>query len=222
MSLSPTSTVADVVTNHPECASVFQSFRIDFCCKGELSVEDACRERGLDADEVLAELERTLGSRAARYATDLRGHTTEELVALVVDRHHGYLRQALPFVVALSEKVADVHGDKDARLVTIDETVQALSAKLIAHLDEEEREVFPLLLGPGRRAPAILFSTIQEEHVWVGEQLERLRELTDDYHAPSWACRSCRALYAELEAIHTDTLRHVHIENHVIFPRFQR
>ena len=58
------------------------------------------------------------------------------------------------------------------------------------------------------------------DHEWIGEQIGRLRTLSDEYTAPEWACRSYRTLFAELEALETDVLRHVHLENHVLFPRF--
>lgn len=222
MSLSAETTVAEVVTEHPECASVFQSHRIDFCCKGELSVEEACRRRGLDTRAVLAELERSVASRGVRSGEELRETSVAELIEIIVERHHGYLRQALPFLLTLSAKVARVHGDSDPRLVELDTTVRALEAELMPHLDQEEAQLFPALLAneTGRSLDALLEAT-RTDHVWIGEQLARIRELTEEYALPGWACRSYRTLFAELEALETDVLRHVHLENHVLFPRFR-
>ncbi|HEY8430033.1 MAG TPA: iron-sulfur cluster repair di-iron protein [Sandaracinaceae bacterium] len=219
MTLSAQTTVADIVTAHPECASVLQSHRIDFCCKGELSLEEACRRRGIDPDALLVELERTIAGRA-RLAGDVRETPTAELVETIVERHHGYLRQALPFLSALSEKVARVHGDHEPRLVEIREIVSALATELSAHLDQEEAELFPRLLEPGASLQPSELEAVRGEHLWIGEQLRRLRTLTDEYVAPEWACRSYRTLFAELEAMETDVLRHVHLENHVLLPRF--
>ena len=50
--------------------------------------------------------------------------------------------------------------------------------------------------------------------------LNTLAELTDDFQAPEWACGSYRTLFAELRHLHGDILRHVHLENHVLAPRF--
>lgn len=222
MSLSAQTIVADLVTEHPECASVLQRHRIDFCCRGNVSLDEACRRRGLDTRDVLAELERTVEARALA-ATDVRDTPTAELVALIVERHHGYLRQALPFLTALATKVARVHGGSEPRLAQIEEIVAGLAAKLPPHLDEEEAEVFPALVDEAREPSArALLDGLEHDHVWIGEQLVRLRSLTDEYVAPSWACRSYRTLFAELEALETDLLRHIHLENHVLLPRFAR
>src|SRR5690606_12217447 len=107
------------------------------------------------------------------------------------------------------------------RLVEIEKIVGALSTELSAHLDQEETELFPRLVADGSPlAPAVL-DAIQGDHAWIGEQLRQVRTLTDEYATPEWACRSYRTLFAELEALETDVLRHVHLENHVLLPRFR-
>jgi regulator of cell morphogenesis and NO signaling len=50
--------------------------------------------------------------------------------------------------------------------------------------------------------------------------LARMRELADGFRTPEWGCNSYRVLMAELEALEGDILRHVHLENHVLMPRF--
>lgn len=51
--------VPDWVIENPETLAVFQVLGIDYCCGGK-SLGYACRERGLDAATVLAELRRRL------------------------------------------------------------------------------------------------------------------------------------------------------------------
>lgn len=47
--------VTDWVIEHPEVLAVFQEWGIDYSCGGK-SLAYACRERGLDAEAVLATL----------------------------------------------------------------------------------------------------------------------------------------------------------------------
>ena len=56
------------------------------------------------------------------------------------------------------------------------------------------------------------------EHDAVGSLLEELRGRTDAYRAPVEACGSWRGLYQGLDELERDLMRHVHIENHVLFP----
>ena len=54
--------VPDWVIDHPETLTVFQELGIDTCCSGK-SLGFACRQRGLDAEAVLAKLLRRLNAR---------------------------------------------------------------------------------------------------------------------------------------------------------------
>ena len=51
--------VPDWVIEHPETLVVFQKLGIDYSCGGK-SLRYACREQGLDADSVIANLLRCL------------------------------------------------------------------------------------------------------------------------------------------------------------------
>ncbi len=216
-----TSTVAQIALDHPECVHVFRAHRIDFCCRGGLTLEEACAGRGLDARNVLAELEAAVRERIDT-GQDPRGLPTPQLVEHIVTRHHAYLRKALPFVEQLARKVARVHGEHNPKLLELASLVSDLRETLEPHLDDEERSLFPALTSanpdPVRLAEEL--RTMHDDHLRVGEMLTCMRTLADDYVAPDWACGSYRALMSELRSIELDTLRHVHIENHVLMPRF--
>ncbi len=214
--------VASAVLEHPECASVFQKHRIDFCCRGELAVEVACAQRGLEPAALAEELSKAIAARSREARVDPRGMTTEALVAHIVSTHHRYLREALPLVERLAAKVHRVHGAHDPRLAELDAAVGALSELLVPHLDEEEQQLFPAMTSPeasgGQLAEGL--ESMQQEHLEVGRLLEQVRRATGDFDVPGWACNSYRALFAELEHLEGDVLRHVHLENHVLRPRF--
>lgn len=215
-------TVAALVLEHSECAPILQRHRIDFCCRGEASLRDACARVGLDAEAVARELWSAIQRRADRPEADPRRLSTEELIGFIVSKHHDYLRKTLPFVAALADKVSRVHGAHNPLLKELRAVVHELEDTLIPHLDDEERDLFPLLTSgqvDGARARSELTS-MHAEHVTVGELLRQLRAAAEDFATPEWACNSYRTLFSELEALEGDVLRHVHLENHVLLPRF--
>lgn len=215
-------TVASVVLDHSECAAVFQRHRIDFCCRGNLSLAEASAGRGLDPARLIEELSGAIAGRSGTSETDPRTLPIPALIERIVSRHHAYLREALPFVQMLATKVGRVHGAKNERLVELDGVVQELVEELVPHLDQEEQILFPALLAaqPDRALIAREFEAMQAEHLAVGALLERARACTGDFQLPPWACKSYRTLFAELEHLEGDVLRHVHLENHVLGPRF--
>jgi regulator of cell morphogenesis and NO signaling len=56
------------------------------------------------------------------------------------------------------------------------------------------------------------------EHDQVGDLLVALRKATADYAVPDDACASYRSLYERLEVLEADIHRHIHKENHTLFP----
>ena len=221
MTLDPAATLAAIVAAHPSTARVFQRRGLDFCCHGEVPLREACAEQGLDAAAVLAEAEAAAERRDAS-EVDARGLSTAALVARIVDRHHGYLRAALPALVPLAAKVARVHGAHEPSLVPLAAAVEALGAMLGPHLDDEEQKLFPALLGrePDLEVARRELAAMHDDHRAVGAKLGELRALSGGFSAPEWGCASYRALMCGLEELEGDILRHVHLENHVLLPRF--
>ena len=222
--LDPQQTVAQTVLDHSECAAVFVKNRIDFCCRGELSIADAAAGRGVALAGLLGELQEAIAQRNPVATKDPRNLTTDELLDHIVVRHHDYLRQALPFVEALAAKVNRVHGGHNSKLVALDRAVHELAAALLPHLDNEEEALFPTLRDSGAKAaPELmrrLFRAMHEEHLTVSRLLEEIRAAADDFTLPGWACNSYRTLFAELRRLEADLFSHVHLENHVLRPRF--
>jgi regulator of cell morphogenesis and NO signaling len=220
--IDPNSTVASIVLDHSECAAVLQRYRIDYCCRGEMSLAAACGARGVHPTELIGELEHAISERR-ELDHDMRTLSSSALIAHILLRYHAPLREALPFIRGLAAKVARVHGAHNPRLIELNETVAELSATLEEHIADEEANLFPAFASDDARRTLVgeLPKSIRDEHAAVGTLLHRMRAQSEDYAVPDWACGSYRALFRELERLETDVLRHVHLENHVLLPRLQ-
>ena len=141
--LDPQQTVARIVLAHSECASVFQRYRIDFCCHGDTSLEAACHQRNIELTAVLEDLDGALSQRRDEPITDPHLLSTQALVSHIVSNHHEYLRKALPFIQGLARKVDRVHGRRNPRLEQVDAVVRQLIVVLLPHQEFEEQELFP-------------------------------------------------------------------------------
>jgi regulator of cell morphogenesis and NO signaling len=215
-------TVANLVLDHSECAEVLQRHHIDFCCRGDMSVEAAARYRKVDVDALVQELSSAIDARRGRQEGDPRSLSTPRLVRHIVSKHHEYLRSALPFIEALATKVSRVHGGHNPKLRDLADAVHELHESLIAHLDDEERVLFPVLTAeqPDLTHAARLVAAMTADHLEVANLLDRIRAATDEFVLPTWACNSYRTLFSELEQLEADTFQHIHLENNVLEPRF--
>jgi regulator of cell morphogenesis and NO signaling len=221
MTIDRNASLASIVLAHPATARVFQRHGLDYCCRGDVVLAAACEAKKLGADALVAELEEAV-SRRGGAGIDPRALPTSALVAYVVERHHGYLRENIPPLRFLADKVARVHGEHNAKLVPLARTFHAIADALLPHMDQEEEVLFPAMLAPSPDAGVIAreLATMHEDHLAVGTLLGELRAHADEFTTPEWGCTSYRTLMAELEALELDVLTHVHLENHVLMPRF--
>jgi regulator of cell morphogenesis and NO signaling len=215
--------LAELVIFRPELASRFDALGLDYCCGGQRSLGDAVASAGLDLTATIAALQELSQAPEPPQDWDGIGGLVDHLEAT----HHAYLTTALPRLVALADKVAQVHGANHPELVTVAKLVHELRADLEPHLLKEERVLFPMIreLAEATEAPAFHCGTLSNpirmmlsEHDNVGELLAKLREVAGDYKTPEDGCASYQALYVGLAELEADTHMHVHKENNVLFP----
>jgi regulator of cell morphogenesis and NO signaling len=213
--------LAEIVRRHPACARILQKHRIDFCCRGNVPIDVACRDRDLDTSAVLAEIEAALHFDRDHTIANPAELSTAALIEHIVQTHHAYLRTALPSILGLAAKVRCAHGDRNPRLIELELAVRDLNETLIPHLDTEEDDLFPFLARglSGAKLVAEL-AEMRDDHLLIAGALARIRAAAEGFNVPAWACGSYRALLSELEHLEADTFKHVHLENHVLLPRF--
>ncbi|MDY7081255.1 MAG: iron-sulfur cluster repair di-iron protein [Halobacteria archaeon] len=224
--------VGDLVKDVPQFSRVFESVGIDYCCGGDASLEQACEENGLDVSDVRKRLIQ-VRRRGDGINEELESMSDDEwdspsnLVQHIVSTHHDYLRDELPALGQLVNKVARVHGDNHPRLDDVEKEFLELADEMREHTKEEETEVFPVIenLESGEDLSESEVETLHEEiesleddHEEAAKHLERIEKLTDGYTTPEDACPSYRSMLDRLEHLEQDTHRHVHKENNVLFP----
>jgi regulator of cell morphogenesis and NO signaling len=226
ITIDPEATVATLVLEQPGRARVFERFAIDYCCGGKVPLRAACEERGLDVGLVLDALAESPRAETDWAETDWAAASLEALCTHIVDHHHAYLREELPPLAALTEKVARAHGDRHPELDNVAAIFAVLRAELESHMEKEEQLLFPACVALERRTETGLpfsvdapIAAMVHEHDEVGAALERLRDLTGGYSPPGDACNSYRAMLDRLESLERDTHEHVHEENNILFPR---
>jgi regulator of cell morphogenesis and NO signaling len=215
--------VADIAAHHPRSIEVFERHGIDFCCGGRRPLGDACREHGALVEAVAAEI----AAAAAREVPEDRVFTDAPLGALldhIVSRYHAALREDLPRLGRMADKVAEVHGGRHPELHELARVYGGLRDELLPHMGAEEERVFPALRRLAEADPQAAdvqsaLHALEEEHDRAGVALARLRSLSHGFTVPDDACATYRALYEGLVRFERELHEHVHLENNVLFPR---
>ena len=224
MTITETTTIADIASELPTSVRVFQRHGIDFCCGGQKPIGVVCREHGLD----FVEFTRAIEASRNTADSDTRDWSREPLSTLtsyIVTVYHQPLREELPRLKAMAERVARVHGGKALYLARLEAIVAELCADLLTHMRKEEMVLFPAIEELTRGATGRWFpidtpiAVMEHEHDHAGSLLEEMRVITAGYHVPEWACATTRALYQGLAELESAMHVHVHLENNVLFPR---
>lgn len=226
--ITPNQTVGNLVAEQPSRSRVFEAFRIDYCCGGKRTLEEACAKKGVDPEAVLEALLLADVKRSSDDEVNPAAMALDELADHIVERHHDYLREELPRLGRMAAKVAKVHGDQDPRLQAVSDTFQMLAMEMDCHMTKEERILFPVIraLAQTDGIPPMPFGTLanpihamEAEHDESGDGLARISELTDVYTPPEWACNTYQALLDGLHDLERDLHLHIHKENNILFPK---
>lgn len=215
--------VADLVTDRPARARVFEQLGIDYCCGGDHSLAEACRKNELDPDTVVQMLDATTEAAPSTDETDWAEAALGDLIDHIVDTHHAFLRRELPRLQKLLTRVVQAHGHQVPWLDPVLDVFHTLKPDLETHMISEEERVFPSIRALAENGASSLdddgIDAMIKEHDDAGAALDRLRELTNDYTPPENACPKFRAALDGLHDLETDMHQHVHKENNILFPR---
>lgn len=220
-------TVAELVTERPARARVFERYGIDYCCGGQRPLREAAVARGAVTATLLAELA-SIEAETADEAVDWSQRSMTELADHIEATHHAYLRTELPRLAMLIDKVANVHGEAHPWMIEVRRVFGELCAELDSHMMKEEQILFPIcrqLEVPG--APTSFhcgsvqnpIRVMEHEHDSAGQALARMRSLTSDYTPPEGACNTFRVVLDSLAELEVDLHRHIHKENFILFPK---
>lgn len=217
--------VSEAAAASPATIKVFQQHGIDFCCGGHRPIEEACAEHGLDLDRVLAELEQSTTEKTDEQ--NWQQAPMSDLVAHIQARFHQPLREELPRLSAMVDRVVMRHGDHyPEMLLPLQREFRGLMSELLDHMTKEDMVLFPAIVAIERgQAPgdggwiAGPVEVMEHEHVQAGAALAAMRQVTTDYRLPQDARPTFQGLFYGLEQLERDMHVHIHLENNILFPR---
>ncbi len=224
-------TLSQIVTKDHRAAAVFEKHNLDFCCKGNKPLTEACKEKGLDADVILSELQ---DGAVVSNENALRFNECELdfLADYIINNHHQYVRNSIPLISAHAEKVAQVHGKHHPETIELNKIFSIVYKDLRQHIMKEEEILFPYIKylvkvkNNGSKPERPYFGSIknpinmmESEHTSAGDSLFQIRKLTDNYSLPQDACTTYSTYYKELKEFEEDLHKHVYLENYILFPK---
>lgn len=229
LTITSTMNVGDIVTQFPQAADLFKKYRIDFCCGGNRPLIDVIKEKSLNEESILEEINSAYSKMQSMNTntTNWQDASDSEIIDNVIQKHHAFLTEELPQLSQFVTKVYRVHGMSHPHLADVYNKFHDLKKELMEHLIKEEQIVFPLIKEYENDPSDEILNKVKEaiteleaEHDKAGDLLKQIRDLTNDYTLPPGACMTYTLTYQRLEALESDMFEHVHKENNILFPRF--
>ena len=124
--LDTNSTVAQWVSEYPQTARVFEELQIDYCCGGGRTLSQACETKQLDANTVMAQLARAVADPQQETTENWLDAELADLCDHIQETHHTYLREELPRLTGLVDKVVAAHGENHPELPELQQVFAAL------------------------------------------------------------------------------------------------
>lgn len=216
--------VAEVAINYPHALEVLNKHHIDYCCGGQFSFQEACEKSGVAPEKVWEQIVKE--DNAEGSSINFEKWSPALLVNYIIDQHHGYVKSSIPLLKELLDKVCDVHGKEHPELLEVRAQFILLSEELTQHLLKEERIIFPAIKKMEATAQTIWLdrpiAVMKEEHETAGDLIKEIRRLTSNYTVPNNVCTTYRITYNKLEVFDTDLMRHIHLENNILFEKVRQ
>jgi regulator of cell morphogenesis and NO signaling len=235
--------IASLVLSNHQIVPVLEKYNIDFCCRGKHNLVEACKDKGLDLEKVLGEID-AVQKPDSNKTMPLVEMSQAQLVNHIIVNHHYYVKHAMPTIVNHLEKIARKHGATYAYMIEVKSIFESIQTEMDLHMKKEELILFPGIIQAEKdqadgsqcaipkkdpadnsqcsltkrdlSAPILM---MEKEHEHAGDGMFEIRRLTNNYSIPAGACTTFQVCMAELREFESDLHQHVHLENNILFPR---
>lgn len=229
MSTIEKNTIGEYVAKDFRTAALFSKHRIDFCCKGNKTLDEVCQAKGLNMDQIENEINAILNSNTSS-EIDFRSFSPTLLIDYILEKHHEYIQEKTPILLSFLDKLCKVHGERHPELFEINTLFKISATELLNHLQKEELILFPFIktmlaaLKNNENIAQPHFGTVEnpiamlkQDHEAEGDLFVKIAELTNNYTPPSDACETYKVAYAMLQDYEQDLHKHIHLENNILF-----
>ena len=142
MTYTKNDVVGQIVAEDYKAASIFSKYGIDFCCRGNRTLEEVAVKNNLSSDELIDELNQ-ISSSTGNDQPDFKKWELDLLADYIEKKHHRYVRRRIPEITPYLNKIVKVHGKAHPELLEIANEFGECVIELSAHMLKEDTTLFP-------------------------------------------------------------------------------
>ncbi len=224
-------TIGEYVAKDFRTAALFSKYGIDFCCKGNRTVDEVCEKKNITPEELQVQIDVILNSKNDS-GIDFNSWPLDLLADYIEKTHHRYVEDKTQILLPFLDKLCKVHGHQHPELFEINQLFIGCAGEMAQHMKKEELILFPFIkkLYKASVTDGLVeqphFGTVEnpiammmEEHEAEGDRFEKIVALSNNYTPPADACNTYTVTFAMLEEFEQDLHKHIHLENNILFPK---
>ena len=224
-----TKKINELVTENYVYASVLHYFGIQFYDYSENTLAQVCKAKKLDINKVVSSLE---AIHHKPKDLPLNEYPIDLIIEYLRHAHYVFINEKLPYMASLIEnlnpdKIGHAHTIRDLQLL-----FPLFAHDFIHHIHEEEDTFFRYVILlqkalTGKANMAQLYYEMEKnqihllavEHDTHDDEMEGIRDITNNYYLDQDAHLHLRVLFLELQALEKDLQTHANVENQILFPK---
>ena len=225
--ITPELLVADIVNDNYRTAEVFSKYHIDYCCGGRISLNAACRLKGLNEADIIEELQQFANSyqNAAEWSVDF-------MIDYLINIHHKYFKNNIPVVRENIDRFMSGHHKKFPEMQPLQGLARQLCDKLADLVSYESDRLFPYIKRiiyayNNNEVYGKLFiktlgklsaEELEQYHVQIKVFVAQIEHLTNDFSLPANACSTHMVMLQKLREFIDYIRQHFLIEKKILIP----
>ena len=213
-------------------AEVFNKYKLNYCCAISLPLETACRNAGLDVEQVLGELLKV--GRNLKIPGDLEYESwpLHFLLDYLVNVYHSYLRKTLPELESDLIRYVQGHPDSSTETLKLPGIYQKLASVVTDQMAGREKIIFPYIRQLDsafnqQEAYGTLYvktlrkplTEMERSLLLAAELMTALERITFGFLVPEKSCAKYKVLVKRLEQVYEVLAEQHQIEHAYLFPR---
>lgn len=223
-------TVAEVVSQNMGADHIFSKYKIDFCCGGGDTLENACKNVGANLENVILEI--ALLNKKISKNINTNQLDIPHLVNLVKSDYHKVISDLLFEVLPYSKKVSEVHGDSSKELLVINQLLLDVEAVLTETFTNSIISLYPIIneitehINKAQDVTLEILQALQKAitrneiaQTLIADSFKEISTLSSNYKTPKHACNSYTYLYENLEQLQLEVHKYMHFEKNVLIPK---
>jgi len=211
-------------------ASVLFHLGIKFYEYSDKTLEQACKDRGLNVNHVIRNLE-SVNSKGHENDLKLMAYPLGLIMEYLKHTHHIFVKRRLPYLAKIIETLDEVNHYRpiceDLKFV-----FPLFVEDFIHHIYQEEDNLFVYIRNletfvEGKSHAGQIFYDLDTysvrryatEHEAHDDEMNGIRKITGNYQVGPDTSLHLNVVYAELQAFERELKTHAKIENEILFPK---